>query len=319
MAETLFDTVNIIAFNRPDYFERMAASFAAQLVNLESCKIHVWIDGYGGSLDEERHRPDRTNEVLKIAMTHFPQASVHRFSDNLGIALIYNEAESYALQHSAGPYVLFFEDDLVLGPGYLEAMDLLMVWALSDKNIAIVAAHGYVHEYLGEVKERFTLPVGVYHLQSLWAYAVKLEHMRERKAFLDGYISIVGRDKYHRRNPNEVQQYCMDQGTDLIVNASQDFAKHAALLLSEKCAVTVSKRLAKYIGVVGTNADAATFRALGYEGGDIERFEPVEYKALLDSGYSLNELRALRLIELLNIKVARLSNALIRERHISEN
>ena len=48
----LFDTVNIIAFNRPDYFNQTLKSLCEQNLGKFGARLHVWIDGYNGSLDE---------------------------------------------------------------------------------------------------------------------------------------------------------------------------------------------------------------------------------------------------------------------------
>ena len=63
----LFDTVNIIAFNRPDYFNQTLKTLCEQNLGKFGARLHVWIDGYNGSLDEQRGVPNRTGEVMELA------------------------------------------------------------------------------------------------------------------------------------------------------------------------------------------------------------------------------------------------------------
>ena len=298
----LFDTINIIAFNRPDYFNQTLSSLCEQNLSKFGARLHVWIDGYNGSLDEQRGVPNRTGEVVELATTHLPNALIHRHSDNLGIAAIYDRAEKFSCLNSAAPYILFFEDDLVLGPRYLEALEILMDWALDIPDVAIVTAHGYSHEYLGLAKRHLSFSAGLRYAHSLWAFAVKAEHLKERQPFIDGYLSLMNGRRYQNRDHKTIIEYFHSCGATFISGTSQDYAKHAALWLFEKCALTTSFRLSRYIGQEGQHSDPALFQALGYGDGDLQDFNSESLKAMLPKTPDLTCLKATRLLELQIIK-----------------
>ena len=45
-SEQLYDNINIIAFNRPAYFEEVLKSIVDQKVDYTAKSVHIWIDGY---------------------------------------------------------------------------------------------------------------------------------------------------------------------------------------------------------------------------------------------------------------------------------
>lgn len=314
--DKLYDIINIISFNRPIYFEEVLNSIVNQTTDYSQKSIHIWIDGYRGSLDEAKGKPNRTEEVTRLAQKYIPNAVIHRFTDNIGIARIYQEAEKFSLSSQA-QYALFFEDDLVLSPSYIEALELLMNWASEQDEIAIVTAHGYVHEYLAESEQFLELPCGLYYVHSMWAYAVKIQHLKERQPFIDTYIKLMDSTKYYNRNHNLIRKYFYNQGLSFIPGTSQDYAKHAALWAFGKCAVTISIQLSKYIGREGEHSDEANFVRLGYNNSEIASFDRKLYKELLPAQMDYTLLKALRLMELETI----LAQVLMAENQalISEN
>lgn len=55
--DKLYDIINIISFNRPIYFEEVLNSIVNQTTDYSQKSIHIWIDGYRGSLDEAKESP----------------------------------------------------------------------------------------------------------------------------------------------------------------------------------------------------------------------------------------------------------------------
>ena len=118
----LFDQINILCFNRPDYASKVFNSINAQIRNIgEKININIWIDGYKNSKEEFKGNKDKTSEVYKIAKDSFDNANIFQIKENIGIARMYAKAESYCLDNSNKKYTLFFEDDYILGEGYINA------------------------------------------------------------------------------------------------------------------------------------------------------------------------------------------------------
>ncbi|MBI5114319.1 MAG: glycosyltransferase [Rhodovulum sp.] len=302
MADRLFDVVNVLVFNRPDYTRRTLASLAVQSDAFAGAEIHVWADGYTGSQDQEIGRPDLTGEVLAAVRELLPGATVHTHATNQGIAQIYDAAERLALARSAAPYVLFFEDDLVLGPDYMEAMSQLMTWGLAHDEVAIVTAHGHVNEYLTGQTPVPPVDDGPRFVHSLWGYAVKTAHLRRTAPFAAEYLRIIRRFRYHERHDHDIRFLFARHGVTVVHGTSQDYAKHVALLSTGRFAVTLPVRLATYVGQVGQHTTVGAFAALGYADAPAHPFDPDDYRARLARPVDWRHLLTVRLLELQAIR-----------------
>lgn len=90
----LFDQINILCFNRPDYASKVFNSINAQIRHLgEKININIWIDGYKNSKEELQGNKDKTSEVYKIAKDSFDNANIFQIKENIGIARMYAKAE----------------------------------------------------------------------------------------------------------------------------------------------------------------------------------------------------------------------------------
>ena len=297
-----FDNINILCFNRPEYAKKVFNSIKAQIGNLEEkININIWIDGYKNSKEEFLKNRDQTSEVYKIAKDTFDISNIFQMKENIGIARMYSKAEEYCLKNSTKKYALFFEDDYVLGESYLAAMDLLMEWAFNKKEISIVTAHGIISEYLDsyfyEISENPLLGPSPVH--SLWAYAIKIEHLKERKVFLDEYLSLIKNTPYHKRNNVLILEFFNSKGIPFIHGTSQDYAKHAALIYYDKLAITIPNYLGEYIGIKGEHTNLQLFRKLGYDRKKLDIFNLEEYKKKLNLYSDFDSLKKIRKFELL--------------------
>jgi hypothetical protein len=126
--------------------------------------------------------------------------------------------------------------------------------------------------------------------------------LKERQTFIDGYLSLMNGRRYQDRDHKKIIEYFHSCGAPFIPGTSQDYAKHAALWLFGKCALTTSLRLARYIGQQGQHCDPAVFHALGYGDGDLQDFNAETFKAMLPRTLDLTPLKATRLLELQIIK-----------------
>ena len=102
---------------------------------------------------------------------------------------------------------------------------------------------------------------------------------------------------YHKRNNELILKFFKSKGIGFIHGTSQDYAKHAALILYNKLAITIPNYLGEYIGIKGEHSNLQLFRKLGYDRkkGDILNLE--EYKKKLNLYF--DSLRKIRKFELL--------------------
>ena len=300
-----FDNLNILCFNRPEYASKVFNSINNQLRNSRTTtNINIWIDGYQNSKEELKGNEDKTSEVYEIAKDSFDNANIFQMKENLGIARMYAKAESYCLENSSKKYALFFEDDYVLGADYIKALNVLMEWGFDKKEIAIVTAHGIISEYLDSYfKDISESPLeGPSPIHSLWAYAIKIEHLKERKTFIDEYLSLMKNIPYYKRKNELILKFFKSRGIGFIHGTSQDYAKHAALIFYDKLAITIPNYLGEYIGIDGEHSNLQLFRKLGYDIKKGEIFDIEDYKKKLNLHFNFDLLKKIRKFELLIMK-----------------
>ena len=75
-------------------------------------------------------------------MHRFPNGAVFESNDNLGIAMNFDRAERYVFEILSADAAIFFEDDMIISPVYLEVLGRLIERALEDERIGYVAAFG---------------------------------------------------------------------------------------------------------------------------------------------------------------------------------
>ena len=176
-----------------------------------------------------------------------------------------------------------------------------MEWAFDKEEIAIVTAHGIISEYLdsyfNEITENPSKGPSLIH--SLWAYAIKLDHLREREIFLKEYLSLMRNTPYHKRDNELILEFFNSKGLPFINGTSQDYAKHAALILFNKLAITIPKYLGEYIGIKGEHSNLQIFKKLGYQKKKGDIFNIEEYKNKLNLYLDFDSLRKIRKFELL--------------------
>ena len=300
----LYDQVHVLAFNRPHYAAPVLRALAAQLPGGEGAPaVHVWIDGYAGSRDERQGVPDRRETVAWLVRRHLPAARIHRLETNIGVARVFARAEQLSLRRGRAPYALFFEDDYIPGPDYLQALELLMAWGLKQPEVAIVTAHGIVAEHTTALLPdlQAELPQRPLFAHSLWAFAIKRSHLRERAAALRPYLALMRGVRYGQRDHAAIRALFAARGLGFLLGSSQDYAKHAVLLQHRRLAVTVPQPLGRYIGRVGEHSDAACFERLGYGQLAEARFDVQAYRQALAAPLEPGLLRWSRLLELMLI------------------
>jgi hypothetical protein len=301
----LFDQVHILAFNRPDYLALVLEALVPQLSQAPAgISIHAWVDGYVGSRDEACGQKDRRAEVVRILQEELPQARVHRLATNAGVARVFARAERLTLREGRAPYALFFEDDYVLGPEYMRGLEMLMRWGLDHPEVAIVTAHGIVAEHAAELLQDLPewLPPQPLFVHSLWAFALKRSHLRERSTCMRDYLATMRGIRYRERDEATITALYASMGLPFIHGTSQDYAKHAALLHHERLAVTVPLRLGRYIGRRGEHANDSVFERLGYHRLGEQPLDPRWYSQALAAPLDPALLRWSRLLELLLIR-----------------
>src|SRR5271165_512772 len=120
-----------MSFNRPEFLEPVLASIVKQrFVNLDEHEMHLFQDGAVNRYSCVRYARDEDVECcVGLFKLYFPNGTVHRSPENIGVCENFLRAETYAFEQRGFECAWFFEDDLVLSPAYFRMMYTLQAFA----------------------------------------------------------------------------------------------------------------------------------------------------------------------------------------------
>lgn len=249
--------ITVFLFNRPDETRRTLESLLNQTCPIPHHLLTFSVDGYPGSRDESVGRPDHTGDVAGIAAELFPRATVVSHDHNLGIAGHFHEAESRAFNDPSNEWALFFEDDYVLAPNYMENLEHVVASVDHDERIAVVSVTG---DSWGIHQRGID---SLYPMNHAWAFALRRSHHVERHALMETYLASMDGCRYFERDYDRVTRAMASAGV-LTLGTSQDYVKQAIRIAMGRVAVTTGRAYGEYIGANGEHFTPEIFADLGY-------------------------------------------------------
>lgn len=286
--------VVVMSFNRPELLRRVLQSLKQQTLPVSLSKVHLFQDGArsrfaseGDSFDDELQRA-----CLDVFQKEIPEGVVHYSEQNLGIALNFERAEQYVFESLKSPLAVFLEDDLILGPRYMEALAQLADFALREERVAYAAVYGNHQASLAEQRELASKIVPMGHK---WGFVLTRRQWLRQKAFIDGYLDIVRAREYGKRDSSAIAAYFASHGYTS-PGTSQDAAKDVASHVLGTTKIMSLACFGQYVGEAGVHFRPAEYQRQGF--GKTEIFEGQVPKfalpsaALLDSWIDVERQRA---------------------------
>ena len=293
----------ILGFDRPNYLRPVLESLSKQ-PNLDAHAIVLFLDG---ALDVYNDRfvtdPAKIKACRDAFKEIFPDGTVVDSEQNLGIAGNFLRAERYAFEDLDAPYAYFLEDDMVLGPNYLDIISDLASWAAFDPSVATFAAYGLHNDSLETQRANAgKLTRMIWN----WAFGLSRLHWRARHQLMAPYYDMVLSGPYRNRPRAAVVQWCRTLGWGMIsptvhpdAATSQDSIKtsmSAALGASGLMTRTVH---AKYIGEVGTHFNPSAYASHNFAATELYETRPQAIRQpddqeLRSYAYSVHQMRELR-------------------------
>jgi hypothetical protein len=137
-AQTFSFPIGVQLFNRPEYAEKFLTSLSNQSVSIDQERLHIFIDGFQGSIYASSGLIDKTREVEVLAKSIFPMANIFRFKDNCGIADLHNRLQERTFAQG-DQWATFFEEDLILESNYLQELSDLINIVNETEEVVRVA------------------------------------------------------------------------------------------------------------------------------------------------------------------------------------
>lgn len=262
MIRPFLPPIAIMSFNRPNLLGRVLKSLKAQSVDVEGRSVHLFQDGarnpFGG---RSRANPEDIAASIAVFQHYFPDGVVHHAPYNLGVALNFERAEKFIFDEMKADLGVFFEDDMVLSRYYLDTLQKLSDFALSEERVGYVAAYG-VHRASNEEQKqlrRHLVPMG-----HNWGFALTRRQWQRQREIVEEYLGLVRNSPYSERPDDRIRAYFSSLGVP-IFGTSQDAAKEVA------CAALGTVRLmcfpaqGHYIGDVGEHYNPELYKSMGYD------------------------------------------------------
>jgi hypothetical protein len=240
--------INLLAFNRPEYFERSLESIFNQSLKIDPSQVFIWIDGYKNSKDEFYSLKNNTSKVYDIALKYVEPKNIFLHKINLGIANNYHRSEIFSFNNLKVEAAFFTEEDLVLTHNYFEILLKILSKTQKISRISNISATGdtFWDKTLGE---------NAYYTNGhAWGYILMRNHWQERLNFLEKYLDIVSIYPYFQKSKVEelILDLFLDQGI-ILAGLSQDAVKDGLRNYYGKVSITTGKIYATNIGILGEN------------------------------------------------------------------
>lgn len=254
--------IAIMSFNRPGLLKDVLLSIKDQTVDIDPHRLFLFQDGAYPDTPEAHAAQ---TECISIFRDIFPKGSVMDASENLGVAFNFDRAETHVFEGLGAEAAIFFEDDLLLGPHYLEALLQLTRFALDEPRVAYAAAYGNHRAPLGEQKRRAS---EITRLGHKWGFVLTRRQWLAQKEIVDGYLDILRGRNYRSRPHTNIIEYFQNLGYG-VKATSQDAAKDAASFVIGTVKINTFPCFARYIGKVGLHSNEAFFEREGFDNTEI--------------------------------------------------
>jgi hypothetical protein len=256
--------VAVLTYDRAHYLSFVLPSILAQSVDgrpfSETFDLFVFQDGF--CEEDERSSEAGHREVWEI-IGHLPP-DVERFqqTENLGVALHFDFVEKLLFRERGYDFVVFCEDDLVLGPQYLSLMSKLAHQFDGDPRIGMLAAHP---SNPARSQEEQTARLEDYaEMGHNWAFGIFREFWEKRQPFVELYLEHIQGVPYRKRPTRSVLKWLELCGFNPN-GSSQDYIKQCATVALGAARISTYANFALPIGRNGLHSNPEVFKQFGFD------------------------------------------------------
>ena len=254
----------VIAYTRSEYFEPVLNSILSQTIDgrpvSETYDIFLFQDG----LWEQEGEASRMGHarIAEVMAEQGPAIQVIHQPTNLSVAQHFDFIERKLFVEHRYDVVVFCEDDMILAPGYMSAMDMMAERFHDDARVGMFSANpGNATRSLEDQRanrHRYCL------MQHNWGFGVSRNFWTRRQKFVDLYLKWGESFEYRQRPSRDIFLWLESAGF-LARSSSQDYVKSCATaaLGAVKLATYVNYGLP--IGEVGLHSTAAHYKKLGFD------------------------------------------------------
>jgi len=249
--------IGLMLFNRFEYAQRVLTSLSAQTLPVDQSKLYIAIDGYAGSKPEAQGKPDRTKDIEEFARATFPKATIRLMEKNAFPESLRYLEDAMLESHPDATWFGFFEEDYVISLEYLDIIADLSSAAEPIDDIAMVAATGETLDPDKRDKE------GIFPIGHLWAYFVRVAHVRERRDDLQIFREQMSGRPYGDRDKSALALVMAARGV-FPVGVGNDHHRLNLMFKFNRIGVTTGLSYGEYIGAEGEHMTEKSFARFNF-------------------------------------------------------
>jgi len=256
-------SVNIMSFDRPEYLGQVLASIRWN--DLIDCDIHLWQDNITNKFSGNTYgKAERVEECVSIFKALFPDGMVHLNQYNLGIGIMYHQAEEYSFLERNYQAAIFIEDDFVPSPDYIRVVTALHEQTKDNPKIGSLSAYGLDRftTFEEQAKNEFVLEPAV----PSWGFMLNKKQWEMREAFYRPYFDLIKEVDYRLKDDQSILDWQKSLGFDINCT-SQDASHSIANTMAGQVRLITRTRNAIYVGAHGLHFSPEQYNA-GYYGKD---------------------------------------------------
>ena len=252
----------VMSFNRPEYLAQVLDTLVAQIgCGIEERAIYLFQDGRQNLFSKRNHgEAAPIEESVALFRRVVPKGTVMASPHNLGVALNFDRAELFAFQELGVEAAIFLEDDMVLSPHYVAALDTMLATYEYDSRVGYVAAYG---DYQLPLEAQRADPAGLLTMHHNWAFALYRRQWQLMRPYVEQYLALVRDIDYRKRDNEAIWALYASWGFGR-VSSSQDAAKTMAVILTQSIKIKCRACLGRYIGEHGLHMKPETFQKRGF-------------------------------------------------------
>lgn len=272
--------IALITYARSDYFEKVFNSIINQKINgksfLEFFDFYVFQDGLLN--DDTKENIGGHQFIKSICLNTTINCTYVSQNTNLCVALHFDYIERFFFEKENRHWAAFFEDDLILSPGYLETLLCLAESFENDDRVSMFNCFGMSAQETVEVQEANQIALA--RMDHHWGFGMYQSAWRKRQALVDKYLKIIEKMPYRKRNHTRINNWLTFLGFKPRAT-SQDYIKACSISAQGMIKVSSFANFGTYIGVSGLHFNSKIFLSFGYDKNHIFT-KPITQKFTLD-------------------------------------
>jgi hypothetical protein len=272
--------IALITYARAGYFSEVFQSINNQKIRgknfLEYFDFYVFQDGL---LKNDNSENINGHEAIKvICLNEIPSSNFIAQQENLCVALHFDFIERLFFEEQDREWAAFFEDDLILSPGYLETLLCMAESFKSDERVAMFNCFGMSSQEPFELQEKNKNSLSC--MDHHWGFGIFQWAWRKRQSFVDEYLKMIDETPYRKRNHKRINNWLAYSGFKPRAT-SQDYVKACSIAALGMIKVSSFANFGTYIGKNGLHFSSKIFSSFGYDN-NITFTSPIDELFILD-------------------------------------